>query len=292
MAALRTLTLFALLSLLFPFATSINITLILSNFTDFSTFSNLLTQAQLVSDINNRQTITVLAVNNDAASSVSGRPVTELKKILSVHVILDYYDGDKIHKLSNGTAIVTTLFQASGLAADQNGFLNVTDMDNGQVAFGSAAKGAPLSANFVKEVATRPFNISVLQVSSVIIPPGVSGGPSSNNTTAPTAAPSNSSASPATTPPSHAPSRGAVSPPGAADAPASHSPPASPPAPPGPDDSPAGAPSGASDSPAGTPSGAADAPSADGSGKSSAADWAVVATGVAVVVGFAMLASL
>ncbi|XP_064980801.1 fasciclin-like arabinogalactan protein 14 [Musa acuminata AAA Group] len=291
---LRPPTLFFLPFLLFPLAASHNITRILAQFDDFSTFNSLLTQTQLVSDINSRRTITVLAVDNGAASSVSSRPTDELKKILSVHVVLDYYDDAKLHKLPNHTAILTTLFQATGLASGRNGFLNVTNMGNGQIAFGSAVPGSSLVANFVKVVATRPYNISVIQISSVIVPPSISGG-ASNHSTSPTAAPVAAPApANATLTPTLAPSKDAPSPtPDAAspsdvsngpspadapaDAPASDTPVASPPGPMSPDGSPAGAPSNDADAPA---------------GESSAAERVVAGAGVAITMAFAMLGSL
>ncbi|RRT72431.1 hypothetical protein B296_00014995 [Ensete ventricosum] len=277
--------------LLFPLAASHNITRILAQFDDFSTFSSLLTQAQLVSDINSRRTITVLAVDNSAVSSASGRPTDELKKILSLHVVLDYFDGEKLHNLYNHTAILTTLFQATGLATGRNGFLNVTNMGNGEIAFGSAVPGSSLVANFVKVVATRPYNISVIQISSVIVPPSISGG-ASNHSAPPTAAPVAAPApANATLTPTLAPSEDAPSPtpdaespsdvsegPSPADAPASDTPAASPPGPMSPDGSPAGAPSGD----------AADAPAGD----SSAAERVVAGAGVAIAMVFAMLGSL
>ncbi|CAL9115552.1 unnamed protein product, partial [Musa textilis] len=253
--------------LLFPLATSHNITTMLAKFSDFSTFSDLLTRTQLASDINSRKTITVLAVNNDAISSASGQPTDELKKILSLHVVLDYYDGDKLHKLPNRSAILTTLFQSSGVASGRRGFLNATDMDNGQVSLGSAVPGSSLDANFVKVLATQPYNISVLQISSVIVPPGLGDGaaapkasPATSKSAAPSLAPSEAAASPAsntTSPPVDSPTSGA------------------------PATSPAEA-MAADSSPAGAPSDVADGPV----GESSAADGLAVGGGAATAMGF------
>ncbi|URD73781.1 fasciclin-like arabinogalactan protein [Musa troglodytarum] len=229
--------------LLFPLATSHNITTMLAN----------------------RKTITVLADNNDAISSASGQPTDELKKILSLHVVLDYYDGDK---LPNRSAILTTLFQSSGVASGSSGFLNATDMDNGQVSLGSAVPGSSLDANFVKVLATQPYNISVLQISSVIVPPGLGDGaaapkasPATSKSAAPSLAPSEAAASPAsnTTSPS-------------VDSPTSGAPATSPAEAMAADSSPAGAPSDVADGPA---------------GESSAADGLAVGGGAAAAMGFA-----
>lgn len=43
----------------------------------------------------------------------------------------------------------------------------------GEIEFGSAAKGAPLTSKFVESVASQPYNISVLQISSPIVVPGI-----------------------------------------------------------------------------------------------------------------------
>ncbi|KAJ8492849.1 hypothetical protein OPV22_014570 [Ensete ventricosum] len=282
MAGQPTLLLFLPFLLLFPLAASHNITTMLAKFSDFSTFSDLLTRTQVASDINSRKTITVLAVNNDAMSSASGQPTDALKKILSLHVVLDYYDGDKIHKLPNRSAILTTLFQSSGVASDRSGFLNVTDMDDGQVSLGSAVPGSSLDANFVKVLETQPYNISVLQISSVIVPPGLSDGaapkasPAPSKSAAPSLAPSGAAASPASnaTSPS-ADSSNATSP--SADSPTSGAPATSPAEAMAVDGTPAGAPSDVADGPA---------------GDSSAADGLTVGGGAAAAMGFAMLGCL
>ncbi|URD94861.1 Fasciclin-like arabinogalactan [Musa troglodytarum] len=288
LAPAASLTLF--LSLLFPLAASHNITKMLAQLPDFSTFSDLLTQTHLAADINSRSTVTILAVSNGAMSSVSDEPIDTIKKILSLHVILDYYDDNKIHKISNHSAILTTLFQASGDAAGQNGFLNVTDMDNGQIAFGSAVAGSSLTANFVKVLATQPYNISVLQISSVIVPANLSGGASSNHSTkppgsspTPTAAPKTAPAPP-TAAPSEAPSEAASPRASVAKSPSGKTDDA-----PGPSDAPASA--GIDGSPAGAPSDDADGPEGDGGGNS-AADRVVAGVGLAVASGFAMLGAL
>lgn len=191
---------FLLPFLLFTAATAFNITLILGQFSDFSNLNNLLTQTQLASEINGRQTITVLAVNNAALSSVSNLPTDVLKKVLALHVVLDYFDHDKFSKLSNGSVIVTTLFQATGIGTGQiNGFLNMTNMGNGEIALGSAAPGSNLTSRFVSVLVTHPYNISVVQISGVIVPPGL-GISNGNGSSSPSPAPSSPFPAPRMTP--------------------------------------------------------------------------------------------
>ncbi|CAN6483843.1 unnamed protein product [Victoria cruziana] len=157
---------------------SYDITSILSQFSDFSVFNSYLSQTNLVVEINSRKTITVLAVSNDGMSALSGQPLDAIKRILRLHVILDYYDQQKLQHLSHRSTLLTTLFQTTGTAANEAGFLNVTVLSSGTVAFGSAMKGASLSSNLVKSIASQPYDVSVLQISSVIFPPGLTDGAS------------------------------------------------------------------------------------------------------------------
>lgn len=162
----------ALLCAFSSISTAFNITKILSNYPEYSTFENLLVQTGLAQQINSRRTITVLAVDNSAIGDISGKPLDVVKRILSAHVILDYYDQLKFSKLQKASSILTTLYQTTGIADDQQGFLNVTKTTDG-IKFGSASKGAPLTASLVKSVTSQPYNISVLEVSGVIEAPGI-----------------------------------------------------------------------------------------------------------------------
>ncbi|URE22215.1 Fasciclin-like arabinogalactan [Musa troglodytarum] len=158
-------------------ATAHNITRLLSQFPDFSNFNSLLSQADIASEVNRRQTITVLAVDNSAASSLSSLDSDTLKQVLSIHVVLDYYDEEKIHNLRRRSTLFTTLFQTTGVAANRMGFLNATKMSDGRLAFGSGVPGSPLVATYVKSVASKPYNLSVLQISAAIVPQGINGTP-------------------------------------------------------------------------------------------------------------------
>ncbi|KAJ6373349.1 hypothetical protein OIU76_027647 [Salix suchowensis] len=162
----------AILFLLSSTSTAFNITKILAQYPEFASFNDLLAQSGLAQEINGRETITVLALDNGSIDGLSGRPVDIAKRILSAHVILDYYDQIKLSKLQKASTIVTTLFQASGIADDRQGFLNVSKTAEG-IKFGSAMKGAPLVASLVKSVYAQPYNISVLQVSEPIEAPGI-----------------------------------------------------------------------------------------------------------------------
>lgn len=175
-------------------AAAFNITRLLGEFSDFSTFNNLLSQTKLAEEINRRQTITVLAVDNGAASVISSLASDVQRKVLSMHVVLDYYDTAKLEPIKNHTTLLTTMFQSSGKATDRMGYLNFTKRSDGVMVFGSAQPGAPKNSLMLKSVASRPYNISVLQVSAPIVPPGVggsldSGAPPPHKATAPAPAP-------------------------------------------------------------------------------------------------------
>lgn len=164
--------------LLFSSSTSaFNITRLLNKYPGYNTFNDLLTQTKLNEEINHRRTITVLAVEDGAVSGLIGKPLELVKRILSSHVILDYYDLQKLNNLKKGTSLLTTLYQTTGVASSQQGFLNVTDMKDGNIVFGSAVKGAGLDVTLKKSVAAQPYNISVLEVSGPIIAPGIDSAP-------------------------------------------------------------------------------------------------------------------
>ncbi|KAJ0090967.1 hypothetical protein Patl1_12719 [Pistacia atlantica] len=162
---------------LFVFFISVNVesfdvTELLNRYPDLIGFNDLLTQTKIAESIANRRTITILAVDNSSLAGIQSRPIDEVQKILSDHVILDYYDMKKLRKLQK-SVIVTTLYQTTGVAEKGQGFLNVTHMPGEQFVFGSAVKGAVPVAKLVKAVYAQPFNVSVLQVSQPIVAPGI-----------------------------------------------------------------------------------------------------------------------
>ncbi|PIN03075.1 hypothetical protein CDL12_24402 [Handroanthus impetiginosus] len=152
-----------------------NITRLLGQYPDFSEFNSLLSKTHLAAEINSRKTITVLALTNGRLGDISGKPEDVQKRILSNHVVLDYYDLLKLNKLKDTKTVLTTLFQATGIANEQQGFLNVVHSKDGSILFGSAMRGAPIDAKLEGSVASQPYNISVLSVSHPIIAPGIDG---------------------------------------------------------------------------------------------------------------------
>ncbi|XP_042038481.1 fasciclin-like arabinogalactan protein 3 [Salvia splendens] len=110
--------------------------------------------------VNSRRTITVLGLPNDRIGTLMQLPEDVQKSILTLHVILDYFDMSKLTPANK-----TTLYQSSGVANGQQGFIDVVRRRDGTIVFGS-----PLVCNFVNPVAAQPFNIS-----QPIIAPGMDG---------------------------------------------------------------------------------------------------------------------
>ncbi|KAK1418732.1 hypothetical protein QVD17_27878 [Tagetes erecta] len=154
--------------------TSHNITNILSNFPEYTEFNKYLTQTKLNDDINNRQTITVLVLKNNLVSEFfSNQPLSIVKTALSIHVLLDYFDAPKLRTIGSGSMMTTTLYQTTGKASGTTGFVNITDLVGNKVGFGSGGEGSKLDALFEKSVKVVPYNISVLEISSPILAPGI-----------------------------------------------------------------------------------------------------------------------
>lgn len=272
-------------------AAAFNITRILGEFSDFSTFNDLLSQNKLADEINRRQTITVLAVDNGAVGAISSLPSDVQRKVLAVHVVLDYYDTAKLGAMKNRSAVLTTLFQSTGQATNRMGFLNYTRRADGVMVFGSAEPSAPVTSQMVKSIASRPYNISVLQVSSAIVPPSI-GSTDNSKPGAPPPAPAKAATpapAPAPTPPK---SRKAAPPPNPkAPAPAPSDDASA--------DAPADAPAPAADSPMADGPAEADAPAHENSNddaadgpQGSAAVRAVASAGLGIVALLMMIVSL
>ncbi|KAK2650516.1 hypothetical protein Ddye_018005 [Dipteronia dyeriana] len=174
MTSLRFRFLFLTLSVLAVTVTAHNITDILKDHPEYSQFNSYLTQTKLADEINTRTTITVLVLNNGAMSDlVAKHPLSVIKNALSLHVLLDYYDPTKLHQISKGTTLSTTLYQTTGNADGKLGFVNITDLQGGKVGFGSAAPGSKLDSSYSKSIKQIPYNISVLEIDQPIIAPGI-----------------------------------------------------------------------------------------------------------------------
>ncbi|KAF7833164.1 fasciclin-like arabinogalactan protein 2 [Senna tora] len=185
---LLTTTLVLSLSLVLLFSSpsnAHNITRLLAKHPEFSTFNHYLSATHLAAEINRRETITVLALDNAAMSSLLEKHLSiyTLKNVLSLHVLVDYFGAKKLHQITNGTTLASSMFQATGAAAGTSGYVNITNLKGGKVGFGAAGDDGAvgLRSFYVKSVMEMPYNISVLQISQ---------GLTSADAEAPTAGPS------------------------------------------------------------------------------------------------------
>lgn len=151
-----------------------NITKILEAYPEYSEFNNLLIQTKLADEINSREPVTVLVLSNGALSSITGKhPLSVVKNELALHVLLDYFDAGKLHKISDGSTLSTTLYQTTGNAPGNIGFVNITDLKGGNVGFGSGVPGSTLDSTYSKSVQQQPYTISVLEISAPINAPAI-----------------------------------------------------------------------------------------------------------------------
>ncbi|KAJ6819735.1 putative fasciclin-like arabinogalactan protein 1 [Iris pallida] len=165
-------------------ADAYNITKILSAHPEFSTFNHYLSLTHLASDVNRRLTVTVLALDNSAMSSLLDRHLSlpTLRNVLALHCLVDYYGAKKLHQLTSGTALTSSLFQATGAAPGTTGFVNITDRRGGHVTFSAedtaaddaddgTTTTASASSSFVKSVKEIPYNLSIVQISAALSSP-------------------------------------------------------------------------------------------------------------------------
>ena len=166
-------------------ATKYNITKLLAPYKQYSRFNEMLSRTRLAYDINRRQTITVLAVDNAAMSALDHYSLQTIRHILSLHVLVDYYDDAKLHGLPGGSADVSTLFQASGDAPGSAGMVEIADRRGGRVAFApqDAGDARGTAVFYVKSVHQAPYSIAVLQVSGVMSSPAAEAPSSSPEST-------------------------------------------------------------------------------------------------------------
>lgn len=172
MAAFRHLVLaFSLVSITILTAATTNITEILADYPEYSEFNDLLSKTKLSDEINSREPVTVCVLPNGGLSSYTGKyPISVIKSILSMHVLLDYFDGPKLHKISEGSILSTTLYQTTGNADGKLGFVNITVLRGGKIGFGCGIPGSPLDSTFTKPVKQVPYNVSVIEISQAIAP--------------------------------------------------------------------------------------------------------------------------
>ncbi|KAG8058251.1 hypothetical protein GUJ93_ZPchr0002g24125 [Zizania palustris] len=156
---------------------AIDIGKVLGEHREFSLFSSLLSSTGVARATNSREAVTVLAPNNTAVvAALRGVPRGAdtralLSDVLSLHVILEYIDADKLELLAEGRSgdgtRVTTLLQANGKAQGRYaGFVHISvgEEEYDRITFTSGAIGSPWNATFEKAIAQLPPSVSVLQI--------------------------------------------------------------------------------------------------------------------------------
>ncbi|KAM2634710.1 hypothetical protein EV1_025153 [Malus domestica] len=183
-----------------PTSSTLNITKILNDYPDFNQFNSYLTDTQVCDQINVRRSITVFVVNNAAMSYLVGKSNQVKKRLLSLHVVTDYYTFDKFKSFPNSqTTQLTTLLQDTFQSIGFEGLLNATNGDT--VSIVSAAGSE--KAKVVKDIFTENLKLSVVQISNLIIPSDSNSSPSS---LVPSSSPFPSPSIPSPSPSSHSPS--------------------------------------------------------------------------------------
>uniref|UniRef100_A0ACD5YHW5 Uncharacterized protein n=1 Tax=Avena sativa TaxID=4498 RepID=A0ACD5YHW5_AVESA len=150
-------------------AKSYNITKILAAHPEFSKFNAMLTKTRLAYDINRRQTITVLAIDNAAMAALDQYSLPTVRHILSLHVLVDYYGAKKLRALSHGATASASMFQSTSSSGGMSGYVNITSGKGGKVDFFcEGADDTATPSRYVKSIKELPYDIAVLQVNSVL----------------------------------------------------------------------------------------------------------------------------
>lgn len=166
-------------------ASGFNITTFFWKHPEFTTFNNLLTATNVAGEINNRSSLTILALSNAQLepfiSSFGGNlPTQEVSDVLRYHVLLEYLDWERLKMMPAAGTLVTTLYQTTGRAPNNTGAVNITTGgNNGQVRIGMPVPGAGYNATIDSLVDKLPYTISIARISTMIFPFGfdLSGSP-------------------------------------------------------------------------------------------------------------------
>ena len=161
---------------------------LLEPYPNFYTFRQLLISTGIIDEVDTRSSLTFLmpdntVLNSFVASHQSLSP-QEVADVLSYHVLLQYLDVGNLQTLAYTIGSqVTTLYQTTGRANGQDGFVNITGMPNNVISVSAAAPGSVPQAVILTNVTSAPYNYSFFQIDNVLVPLNL-------RPTAPTPAPS------------------------------------------------------------------------------------------------------
>lgn len=161
-------------------AASHNITAILAAYPEFTDFSAALVSTGAAAEIDRRSTVTVLAVDNAVMARLKAQKLQldDLQRVIYLHVLLDYFDADKLGSIQGGFAQAASLYQASGKAQGSDGIVNITVFPDGRVAaFTPSGPSNRLpTAFYQRSIKEQPYYIAVLQVRDLIWSPAPADG--------------------------------------------------------------------------------------------------------------------
>ncbi|MCO5579310.1 hypothetical protein L7F22_033165 [Adiantum nelumboides] len=159
-----------------------NITGILARASGFSLFNRLLSRTGVAEEINARSSVTILAPNDDALGPLlagyegGGIPQQQISDTLRYHVLLEYMDVPDMRARPPGQ-LVTTLYQTTGRAAGELGWVSLSVEPNNNVCVGLPFPNVPPNATVISTISLFPYNISVLQIDKVLVPPELAQSP-------------------------------------------------------------------------------------------------------------------
>ncbi|CAM6091969.1 unnamed protein product [Calypogeia fissa] len=177
-----------LLSLVATSTEALNVTQDVSAYPDYSQMTALLSSTGVNGEIDSRNSLTLLVVTNAVLSAfISANPnvdQAQLGDLLRYHCLLQYLDIPELDKISVGNpTTVTTLYQTTGRAPMNSGSVNI--YNNGtNILVGQANVATTPTTMIVTNLTQRPYNVSYLEVDSVLVPPGFGAAPTTANLTA------------------------------------------------------------------------------------------------------------
>ncbi|KAG6545998.1 hypothetical protein Mapa_012660 [Marchantia paleacea] len=157
-------------------SSAFNVTTMLDKFPSFSEMNKLLSSSGVAEEINSRKSLTLLALSNDVLTSFTASnpnvDAVKLADLLRYHVLLQFLGMDDLKALptDNYTA-VTTLYQTTGRANENDGFLNIYNLPSG-ILIGPSVPGSSSNATVATNITNEAFDISIIQINSILTPVG------------------------------------------------------------------------------------------------------------------------
>ncbi|KAK8963332.1 Fasciclin-like arabinogalactan protein 10 [Platanthera guangdongensis] len=160
-----------------------NITAILDSFPEYSIYNSYMTQTKVADEVNSRETVTCLVLPNAAMSALAAKQsLAAIKNALRILVLLDYYDPQKLHDIPQGDNPHHHSLPDHRQRSRKPGLCQHHGCTRRSRRFRPASPGSKLASDYTKSVRQMPYNISVLEISSPIVFPGLLDAPSAADT--------------------------------------------------------------------------------------------------------------